>query len=322
MADSIAARAARITALQRGRTGARDEREVTRILLDTRGAELTALKNALDGGSDYHDLQQLIFHDIDDEALRAQILDHIAREARSAGEVKILSDIDDTFYSNWKDERYPEKTVYPGVLALYVELDRGPGDTPGRPGDLAFVTARPGDRLGLVEDATRRMLAAHGVPAATVLTGRFTRLLGNRAIAEGKLQNFVQYRALYPEYRFVFIGDSGQGDIRFGQRMIEAAGQAIRAILINDVVTTAPAERAALAAGGVRLFDTYVGAAVEALSLELVSAAGAARIARAAQAEVEAIRFSSAAQAAARREDLSRDTARLNALLPADLRVA
>jgi hypothetical protein len=308
----VAGRAARITALQRGRTGRSDEREIARLLVETCGAELTALKNALDERGNYHDLHQLIYHDIDDDGLRAQILEHFEREAAPCGEVKILSDIDDTFYANWKDERYPEKTVYPGVRELYAELDLGPEGAPGRLGDLTFVTARPGDRLGLVEDATRKALAERGIPAATVLTGSFRRLLGNRSIAEKKLENFLEYRRLYPEYGFVFIGDSGQGDIHFGQRMLELAAAAIRGIFIHDVVATPAGRRAELAASGVRLFDTYVGAAVEALSLSLISQGGAGRIALAAQAHLASILFASEHLAEARRADLARDIARLD----------
>ncbi|WP_438006890.1 phosphatase domain-containing protein [Sorangium sp. So ce321] len=321
----IPARAALASALQRGRTGRLDEQALRRIWLGTRGADVTRLKNALDGRGGYHDLHQLFYHDIDDGALREELLAHIAREAVSVSasvsrrEVKILSDIDDTFYANWKDARYPEKTVYPGVLQFYAELDRGPGAEPGRPGDLTFVTARPGDRLGLVEDATLRALAARGQLAATVLAGSFTRLIGNRTIAEKKLENFVEYRRLYPEYDFVFVGDSGQGDIHFGQRMLELAPEAVKAVFIHDVVATSEYARLELAVGGVRLFDTYIGAALEALELGLLGPEGAVRVAEAAIAAFTAIPFPSHAHRQPRRLELMLDVTRLNEVLPPSL---
>ncbi|WP_437927274.1 phosphatase domain-containing protein [Sorangium sp. So ce291] len=325
----IPARAALASALQRGRTGRLDEQALRRIWLGTRGADVTWLKNALDGRGGYHDLHQLFFHDIDDGALREELLAHIAREAVAVStsvsvatrEVKILSDIDDTFYANWKDARYPKKTVYPGVLQFYAELDRGPGTEPGRPGDLTFVTARPGDRLGLVEDATVRALAERGQLAATVLAGSFTRLIGNRAIAEKKLENFVEYRRLYPEYDFVFVGDSGQGDIHFGQRMLELAPEAVKAVFIHDVVATSEYARLELAVGGVRLFDTYIGAALEALELGLLGPEGAVRVAEAALAAFAAVPFPSHEGREPRRLEVLRDLARLNEVLPAPLRV-
>ena len=65
---------------------------------------------------------------------------------------KVLSDVDDTLtcgyhYPAGCDQRFPRKTLYPGVLALYRELDLGAhgpdqwGD--GRLGNLAFMSARP-----------------------------------------------------------------------------------------------------------------------------------------------------------------------------------
>ncbi|WP_437547742.1 phosphatase domain-containing protein [Sorangium sp. So ce367] len=328
----IPARAALISALQRGRTGSRDEQALRRIWLGTRGADVTRLKNALDGRGGYRDLHQLFYHDIDDDSLREEILAHFAREAVSASgslsgsgavsvrEVKILSDIDDTFYANWKDARYPKKTVYPGVLQFYAELDRGPGPVPGRAGDLTFVTARPGDRLGLVEDATIKALAERGQLTATVLAGSFTRLIGNRTIAEKKLENFLEYRRLYPEYDFVFVGDSGQGDIHFGQRMLEVAPEAVKAVFIHDVVATPDLARRELAASGVHLFDTYIGAALTALERGLLGPEGAARVAEAATAAFAAIPFPSQADREARRLEMARDVARLNEALPPSLR--
>jgi len=312
----IRARAAVVAALQRGRTGAAAERSIRRVLLGTRGAALTALKNALDSGSDHRDLHQLVYDDIDSREVREEILAHFAAEAAPCGEVKILSDIDDTFYANWKDRRYPAKTIYPGVLQLYAELDRGPGEQPGRPGDLTFVTARPGDRLGLIEGATRAALGERGVVAMSVLTGSFRRLLTNRAIAEKKLENFLEYRRLYPEYGFVFIGDSGQGDVHFGQRMRELAPEVVRGIFIHDVVATPDAARRELASGGVLLFDTYVGAAADALALGLIHPEGAARVAQAARSELAAITFPSPAHRDAREAEIARDIDRLRALLP------
>jgi hypothetical protein len=314
--EEILRLAARIRELQRGRTGSADEAEVARIFTGARGADLTALKNAVDETRDHRDLHQLLFHDVDDDALRESILDHFAREAAPSGEVKILSDIDDTLYANWKDRRYPKKTVYPGVLQLHKELDRGPGEQRGRAGDLTFVTARPGDRIGLVETSTRGALSGLGVEGATVLTGGFTRLLTNRSIAMKKLENFHQYRRIYPEYGFVFIGDSGQGDIHFGVEMLAAAPGSVRTVLIHDVVATPEEARREYAQGGVRLFDSYVGAAVEALELGLISPAGAARVAHAARAELAAIAFASELQAAARWVELDRDLARLDGALP------
>src|SRR5262245_22432145 len=117
---SLRSKAELIDALQRGPSTHEDEERILDVFLGTHGAELTALKNAVDAGGDSHDLQELVWHDIDDEAIRRALLAHLAKEARvPAKEVKVISDIDDTFLSSLKDERFPRDTVYPGIRQLY-----------------------------------------------------------------------------------------------------------------------------------------------------------------------------------------------------------
>src|SRR5262249_18710664 len=123
--SDIAQWAAQIDALQRGYTSARDERAIADIFLRATGIALSRGKSAVDAGEDYHTLHQLIYHDIEDAKIRAELLQHFSVHAEPSHELKVLSDIDDTFYENWLDARYPKKTVYPGVRALYHELDIG-----------------------------------------------------------------------------------------------------------------------------------------------------------------------------------------------------
>lgn len=304
---SVPARVALVSGLQRGETDGQEARAIRDVFLATKGAELTALKNGIDAG-DFHDLQQLVFHAIDDVTVRKSILDHIAAEAKPTGEVKVLSDIDDTFYENLKDTRYPKKTVYPGVIAFYQELDRGPGAQASKPGDLAFITARPGDPLGAVETLTKKMLHDKGVDA-TVLTGDLLSNLSNAQIADKKFENFTQYQQLFPEYGFTMDGDSGQGDVLFGQKMRQAMPDAVKGVFINDVVNTPPAKRAELRSQGVYLTDTYVGAATEAFKLGLISKDGLGRVIASAKDGLAKVPFTDDAQRAARQAELDRDVA-------------
>jgi hypothetical protein len=309
-------RAGLMFSLQKGPTLKQAERMIRALFLGLHGRELTEFKNLLDGRGNYHDLQQLIFTDVDDPTLRQEILDHFRREAENApsGENKVLSDIDDTFLANWKDTRYPSKTVYPGVLQFYRELDRGPGVIPGREGDLTFVSARPMDPLGLIEDRTLETLRQHGVGSAVMLSGAFTHLLGNARIAEKKFDNFSRYAQLYPEYSFVFTGDSGQGDVAFGEQMLAAHPGSVRAIFIHDVVDTPEATRQAWRAKRIFFFDTYIGAAVEAYEMGVIARDGVARVARAAREELEKIPFTSEDQRQARHAEFTRDLQRAEAL--------
>src|SRR5687767_8370629 len=196
---TIANRAALISALQRGPTTKPDEEVIRDVIVGTRGAALTELKNAIDAGCEHRDLAQLVFSDLDKQRLREEVLAHISTEAASLPQrdLKVLTDIDDTIYANLKDRRYPKKTVYPGVRAFYDELDHGP-DGEGRIGDVVFVTARPGERTGRIERATHGSLNAHGLNG-TVLSGHALALLSHERMAARKFRNVEQYALLFPE---------------------------------------------------------------------------------------------------------------------------
>jgi hypothetical protein len=313
---TVDSRAKLVQALQLHSTDSLEEKTITDVFLATKGTALTALKNAIDGGSDHRDLQQLVFHDLDSKELRGQLLAHFKAEATPKdAKVKVLSDIDDTFYVNWKDDRYPKKTIYPGVRSLYAELDRGGGQTADRLGDLMFLSARPYDRAGLSEHFSRELMHDKGVTQATVLSGDFLHLIGNESIADKKYSNWEQVRQLYPEYGTVFIGDSGQGDAIFGARAAGTNGGDMRFVFIHNVTHLSDAERAAQAAKGVFIFDTYVGAATEAFKRGLISKEGLGRVVSDAQREFRDIAFGSADQKAQRQAELDRDVAGARGLL-------
>jgi len=278
----IPARAGLIRAIQERRLGPREERLVRDLITELHGGDLTALKNLVDAGADHDDLEKLVFRDVGSAVLRQEILAHIAVEAKAvrvdaervgaAGtEAKVLSDIDDTAICTLKDTRFPKGTLYPGVLALWKALDEGPTGTGRTIGDLTFITARPTDVMGIIEDLTRSRLRAAGIGHGAILTGSFVSLLSHGGMADRKLRNIAHYHQLFPEYRIVFIGDSGQGDVRVATRLRTQLGGAVDAALIHDVVGTPPEERLRHAADGVEFFDTYAQAAVVVRRLGLIS---------------------------------------------------
>lgn len=273
------------------------------------GADLTRFKSLLNSGPDHRDLEHLVYDVVDDEGVRADILDHIATEARTVTvpDLHVLSDIDDTLRCALHDDRYPRGTVYPGVVALYRALDAGHAADPESPGDLTFVTARPMDPAGLVEQHTRRGLRELGLPPHSVLSGTFSGLRGHDAMAGAKIVNFRRFRALMPETHVVFIGDSGQGDVEVGRRMLAADPDAVRLVLIHDVVATPEAKRGALRAEGIVLVDTHVGGALEAHSAGLVSDTGLAAVVEATERDLDRLEWESPKQESATRALLDRD---------------
>lgn len=278
------------------------------ILLATTGADLFELKRLHDSASTYRDLVQLLYRDVDDGSLREQILRHFAEQAPFAPQRsrrKVVSDIDDTLWCNWKDTRYPKAAVYPGVLAFLEAL--GPKDGGLAHDHVTFLTARPRDRAGLVERLTHRRLRALGVRGATVLSGALRRIFSSRGIASGKLENLLLYRSVYPESDVVLVGDSGQGDIALGLAAREKLGSAVLGVFIHDVVDTPDAERDRLRQDGVFLFDTYAGAARQALAAGVLSKEEALHVARRALADFEGLRFDGPAAAERARALLKRD---------------
>ena len=321
----ISSRAAVIDGLQRGWTSYKDsekiepksggieENAIRATIVGTPGIDLTRLKNEVNAGADKYDMHHLMHSDVDSESFRTEIFGHIAEQAKLApsGQIKPLSDIDDTFYSSLKDERYPGETVYPGVLAFYDELDRGATESKPDPlGDLTFLTARPDEETGTVKNRTHQTLRANGVKEASILLGSLTGLINHEAMAKKKMENFEQYAELYPEYDFTWTGDSGQGDAILGERMLERYPDRVKGVFIHNVTNLTTEEKQAFREKGVRIFDTYLGAAVEAYDAGLISKAGLSRVADASTSDLAAIEFESPEQKAARQGELDIDLAR------------
>ena len=86
-------------------SGSDVEELIEKLILSTRGEDLTDLKNLLMAGGTVYNLQKLIFEDIS-EGLKEKVLRHIEEQAleldrskdsyNNAKPVKVLSDIDDT----------------------------------------------------------------------------------------------------------------------------------------------------------------------------------------------------------------------------------
>ena len=287
---STAQVAAEISNLQAGRTGTKDEVRIRNLLLSQRGAALTELKRLLDAGGDYRNTLQLIESDIDDHAVRIEIIAHLASAVSRSVPApwKLLTDIDDTILSSLHDKRFKKGVVYPGVRAFQAELDAG--HAPGRRrGDLVLLSARPEDRLGFMEDRTLRHLRASGIDQATLLPGEWTGLVNHEAMARVKLARFRAFAAINPEFDFVFTGDNGQGDALLAEALQKEPGDRVRGTFIHVVTAFDPGERERFEAAGVRFFETWVGAARLAEEAGLIDEDAVQRVVRAAEQEADAV---------------------------------
>ncbi|GMF38288.1 unnamed protein product [Phytophthora fragariaefolia] len=223
------------------------------------------------------------------------MMQHIAVESLKVKEqqpnlIKVVSDIDDTLFPGWIDKRYPLHIPYPGVSDLYARLSHGlaqdvSGDTV-RP-SITFLTARPRGWLSVGRYLTLQHLKSLGVPNVTVLNGSVKGLVSNEKIASLKLDNFSRFAALFPEFKFVFFGDSGQGDALLASRLLQSCPEQVLATLIHNVNPIF----ARTGDGGVEFFGTYAGAALAAHKKGLISAADVLAVADSSEKELENILF-------------------------------
>lgn len=308
----IKARANLAYGLQVGRTDDADEAAIRDIFLAGHGEDLTRLKNQLNMRTDAHDLEGLVFNDVDSDEVRAVILEHIATQAASVhpDKAKVLSDIDDTVLCALHDRRFPKGIVYPGVLALFDALDHGPHESPFSTGDLTFVTARPGDAFGLMENHTRDALRKAGISTGThVMTGALVNLVTRDLMASKKVANIRDYRLLFPEYRIMFMGDSGQGDMIVAEALRKEYADVLDLAMIHDVVGVPQEEKERLHGLEIHLVETWIGGATLAYERGLITAEGLERVGSEAFRALDEVPWDSPEQERATRALFERDLA-------------
>ncbi|WP_432558770.1 hypothetical protein [Granulicoccus sp. GXG6511] len=269
-----------ISAFHRGCTSRYAQEAIVEVMTARTGSGFNELKYRLNSTGDLHDLEHLVFEDLDED-LSDRLLEHIADQADdgSGADTRILCDIDDTVKCMLHDRRYPRGTIYPGAIALLKALDHGAAEEADRAGDLTFVTARPSGPRGLIEGYTRGRLSGLGLPPHTVMGGSFLNIHTKPAIAERKIQNMERDRLLFPETRMVFIGDSGQADGQVGAEMHARDPKVIVGTFLHNVTGLDDTAKQEWAAKGVHVFDTYAGAAAHALRLGLIRAEQARAVA-------------------------------------------
>ena len=243
------------------------------LILSIDGSSLSRFKFDLEYDGDYKDLVEYIFHDIDDEERQRNILTHF-RSAPRDSRVKVLTDVDDTMLANLVDRRYAKGTLYPGVVAFYDALKQEPFAVTQVP--ITTLSARPNPLVGIAEEGSLhsiRALTANRLSpsgqsgelkssvigtAETLIRARnksYLTRLSQRVpfkdedkIGQVKFANCQQFCAVFPEYQYVFVGDSGQADALTAQLLTngEMAAGAARPIasFIHDLRESSDDQRA------------------------------------------------------------------------------
>ena len=219
------------------------------LLLSVPASDLSRFKFELEYDGDNKDLVEYVFHDIDNRERQKIIQAHFATSPRER-RIKVLTDVDDTFFANWVDDgqRYASETIYPGVIEFYQALHEEPFETGGVP--ITALSAGPtrrarfcprkprwrsseplsANRLRPSGQSGELTSSAFGTAEGFVRTLNkpyFNQLVARSPyqledkIGETKFANAMHFAAVFPEYRYVFVGDSGQADALTAQLLTQ-----------------------------------------------------------------------------------------------------
>ena len=219
------------------------------------------------------DLRELIFNrdgstTAQGEALLETFAD-VARMSAEKGKSKlfhVVTDIDDTLYANHmhhtyvagSDDSWIQHTPYPGVAALHQQLhtlDNATSYTTvlsGTPGPLKskkLHSAALHDILGknfafIQGIESKRDIFSLGPSILATAWNKGINPDGEfyKKLATTKFMRFKQYAKIFPERRFIWIGDNGQGDEVVGRWMLQQKDVSVT-VCIHTIRPSDPAEQ-------------------------------------------------------------------------------
>ena len=169
----------------------------------------------------------------------------------------IMTDVDDTLYPNLEhgtyiagsDSSWKQKTPYPGIRLFYNLFYQ---HLPVNSRYTTILSATPGylkndklvDKDGLLHNILQSYGFIQGIEGKgeilshvpTMVTNCFGHYCGFnnntstsvddisnlfKLFGNTKFDRFKQYVSIFPEYKILFIGDNGQGDVLAGKQMLE-----------------------------------------------------------------------------------------------------
>jgi len=127
-----------------------------------------------------------------------------------------------------------------GAAVLHVDSPIGHRGISG----TVYLSARPALMKATTLSTTSGILgrAPHAILCGTIMTS-----LTHAGMAGKKADNFAAYHALFPEFRVVWVGDSGQGDIAAGLHMLQMHHDWARAAAAAQVAAAHASDASAAA---------------------------------------------------------------------------
>jgi len=191
------------------------------------------------------DLRELVFNVMAPEE-RHTLLENIKLQNPTPNQIPhILTDIDDTLFPNFNgfietmgsDTSWKSHEAYPGIKKFYEIFHRNIPSPVAK--YTTILTGTPtffkghrlissnivnilGKNFGFMQGFDKKRQAIQALLQGIYEHGPLKFAISSTYIAEVKYEKFLQYRALFPEYKLLFIGDNGQGDLIAGKKMIES----------------------------------------------------------------------------------------------------
>lgn len=138
-----------------------------------------------------------------------------------------------------------------------------------------------------------------------------------------KLENFTRFASLFPEFRFVFFGDSGQGDALLASKLLAVFPNQVVGTFIHDIspdtLQTGDGQyKTKYVEQGIDFFSTYVGASMAAYRKGLVGERDVSAIAQIATTQLDAMSFDRMVEGGSikeqRQQELKQECQLLNAM--------
>ena len=161
---------------------------------------------------------------------REDILNHIEsvniNNSNKSKKIHIISDIDDTIFpsnTGGTDKSFISYELYPGIIDLFNIFKK-------ESKYITFLSARPE-----IFNNNKNLI---NIPYNLLNGNYYTFLDGSKGlinqslygydnvnnytnIANKKIESYLNYQKIYPEYKFIFFGDLGQGDIIVAKELLK-----------------------------------------------------------------------------------------------------
>lgn len=189
------------------------------------------------------DLREIVFGS--EEYVKTLLLAEIKQNALHNNSIPhILTDIDDTLFPNCNgifetfgsDTSWSSLKPYPGVKLFYelfyknltteetqysTILTGTPACFKGQRIHNETIKDTLGHNFGFIQGFDRKRDALYSLCKGMYEQPFYKFAPSATDLAHIKFNRFKQYKALFPEYKLLFIGDNGQGDLLAGKKIIE-----------------------------------------------------------------------------------------------------